>query len=90
MTGRNALGATSDGRAIFEFGRWEDATFWSFAPDTDAWEQIQPPGVRPERVWITGDTLVVLTTRSTGTMASSSTTTRCATEAGRSAVRVPR
>lgn len=57
--GANALGATSDGRAIFEFFPYHHETFWSFDPRTDEWREIEGPGVRPDRACMSGDTVIV-------------------------------
>jgi hypothetical protein len=72
MDGARGLGATSDGRAVFMTGR---GTYWTFDPRTDAWRQIDGPGVQQKGACLAGDTLVVLsasapTTVDVGTVAS--------------------
>ena len=56
----HGLGATSDGRAIFELGPLRNESFWSFDPATDAWHQLIDPGVRPEDACLSGNNLLVL------------------------------
>ena len=58
--GANSLGATSDGRAVFEFGPFGRQTFWSFDPRTDAWDQIAGPGGRIDRSCLVDDSLLVM------------------------------
>jgi hypothetical protein len=55
-----ALGATSDGRAIFTFGQYQRTTFWSFDPRRNEWREIEGPGVGLVDSCLTGDTLVAL------------------------------
>ncbi len=62
--GGSAIGATSDGRAVFRFPPFRDQTLWSFAPTTGVWEEIEAPSIpfAPDGACLAGDTLVVLRT----------------------------
>jgi hypothetical protein len=55
------LGATSDGRAIFQHGFGDDAELWSFDAEPDRWQQLGVPPVRVDTACMSGDTLVVQT-----------------------------
>lgn len=63
---REALGATSDGRAIFSLGQVSTDLggrheFWSFTPADDTWNRLPSPDVRVDDECLADDTLVVLT-----------------------------
>lgn len=59
------LGATSDGRAVFAVtsGLSDPAVFWAFSPATSEWMMIPGPERGSREACLSGDTLVVLTTR---------------------------
>jgi hypothetical protein len=62
-----ALGATSDGRAVYRFRpSGGSAFFWTYAPDDDRWERIPPPTGRLDDACLAGDRLVALTVRFAG------------------------
>jgi hypothetical protein len=54
-----ALGATSDGRVIFQHGILEEAELWSFDLSSDRWSRLESPPVRIDQACMSGDTLVV-------------------------------
>jgi len=62
--GSEALGSTSDGRAIFKLGGlWSAAQYWTYQPATDEWSRLPDPPIRPEGECLLGDQLVVVTAR---------------------------
>jgi hypothetical protein len=59
--GAAPLGATSDGRAVFQHGLGNATELWSFDPSHDTWAELAPAPVRVDRACMSGDTLVVQT-----------------------------
>jgi len=62
---RTAVGATSDGRAVFVLGRKTTDVggeeLWSYDPETDTWAELPNPGVRIDGLCMADDTVVALT-----------------------------
>jgi hypothetical protein len=62
------LGVTSDGRVVVEApsgGRRQpgEAPFWTYRPDGDEWQQLDPVEVAAEQACLAGDQLVVSSSR---------------------------
>lgn len=57
------LGATTDGRVIFQLGprEHEDEQVWSYSPSEDRWRRLPSPGAFVNARCLAGDTLAVAT-----------------------------
>lgn len=60
----HALGATADGRAVFQLGDLFAPQFWTYAPARGTWTVIPDPGVQSQAACVDGGRLVVVTTNS--------------------------
>jgi hypothetical protein len=58
-----ALGATSNGRAVFEFGAGFAREYWAYAPKRHRWTRLPDPGFRPESACLMRNELVLLRVR---------------------------
>ena len=56
----DAVGATSDGHAVFRLGTRRDAEYWTYSVADRVWAEVPSPGVRLDDACLAGDRLVVV------------------------------